>query len=133
MTAFVTGGGGFIGRHLVRRLREAGTEVRAIARSEASAVQLRAAGCEVVIGDVLDSAALRTALEGCSVARPPRLSTPTWALRAAAPIVSRIGPNVSELIRSSAGVTYWATNAKARRELGYAARDLDAGLSATFG
>jgi nucleoside-diphosphate-sugar epimerase len=30
MTAFVTGGGGIIGRHLVRRLREGGTAVRAI-------------------------------------------------------------------------------------------------------
>jgi dihydroflavonol-4-reductase len=68
VTAFVTGGGGFIGRHLVRRLREAGTEVRAIARSEASAAHLRAAGCEVVVGDMLDTSALRTALEGCSVA-----------------------------------------------------------------
>ena len=315
MTAFVTGGGGFIGRHLVRGLREAGTEVRAIARSEASAAQLRAAGCEVVVGDVLDTAVLRTALDGCSVAyhlagdyrvgirasdrdgmvranvtaterlldgaieagvarivhtstinafgdtgyrvvdesyerpqpyryvslydetkhlahlaaheriaagapiliampgsvygpgdhsslggvlkqasegrlpaitfgdaglnmahvediaagialvgetglsgesfvlggeittlaelvrrvsaiagrRPPRMSTPTWALRAAAPIVSRIGPDLGELVRASAGVTYWATDAKARRELGYAPRDLEAGLSATFG
>jgi len=68
VTAFVTGGGGFIGRHLVRRLRDAGTEVRAIARSEASAAQLRAAGCEVVVGDMLDATALCTALDGCSVA-----------------------------------------------------------------
>ncbi len=315
MTAFVTGGGGFIGRHLVRRLRAAGTDVRAIARSEASAAQLRAAGCEVVVGDVLDAAALRSAVEVCYVAyqlagdyrvgirasdrdrmvranviaterlldaaidagvgrivhtstinafgdtgyrvvdesyerprpyryvsyydetkhlahlaaheriaagapiliampggvygpgdhsslggvlkqasegrlpaitfgdaglnmahvediaagialvgetglvgesfvlggeittlaelvrrvsaiagrRPPRLSTPTWALRAAAPIVSRIGSDLGELVRASAGVTYWATDAKARRELGYAPRDLEAGLSATFG
>ena len=315
MTAFVTGGGGFIGRHLVRRLREGGTEVRAIARSQASAAELRATGCEVVVGDVLDEAVMRTALDGCSVAyhlagdyrvgirasdrnamvranvtaterlldvaidagverivhtstinafgdtgyrvvdesyerprpyryvsfydetkhrahlaahgriaagapiliampggvygpgdhsslggvlgqasegklpaitfgdaglnmahvediaagialvgetglvgesfvlggeittlaelvrrvssmagqRPPRLSTPTWALRAAAPIVSRIGSDLGELIRASAGVTYWATDAKARRELGYAPRDLEAGLTATFG
>lgn len=315
MTAFVTGGGGFIGRYLVRRLREDGTEVRAIARSDASAAQLREAGCEVVAGDVLDTAALRKTLEGCSVAyhlagdyrvgirgsdrdamvranvtaterlldaaidagvarivhtstinafgdtayrvvdesyerprpyryvslydetkhlahlaaheriaagapiliampggvygpgdhsslggvltqasegklaaitfgdaglnmahvediaagialvgetglvgesfvlggeittlaelvrrvsaiagrRPPRMSTPTWALRAAAPIVSRIGPDLGELVRASAGVTYWATDAKARRELGYAPRDLEAGLTATFG
>lgn len=315
MTAFVTGGGGFIGRHLVRRLRDGGHEVRAIARSESSAAILRAAGCEVVVGDVLDADALRAALDGCEVAyhvagdyrvgipvsaheameranvtaterlldaavvagvgrivhvstinafgdtgyrvvdetferprpyryvsyydetkhrahlvahdridagapvliampggvygpgdhsslggvlqqaadgrlpsltfgdlglnmahvediaagialvgergqigesyvlggeiatlaelvrrvaavadrRAPRLSTPTWALRAAAPIVRRIGPDLGEIVTASAGVTYWATDAKARRELGYAPRDLEAGLRATFG
>lgn len=315
MTAFVTGGGGFIGRHLVRRLRDGGHEVRAIARSESSAAILRAAGCEVVVGDVLDADTLRAALDGCEVAyhvagdyrvgipvsaheameranvtaterlldaavvagvgrivhvstinafgdtgyrvvdetferprpyryvsyydetkhrahlvahdridagapvliampggvygpgdhsslggvlqqaasgrlpsltfgdlglnmahvediaagialvgergrigesyvlggeiatlaelvrrvaavadrRAPRLSTPTWALRAAAPIVRRIGPDLGEIVTASAGVTYWATDAKARRELGYAPRDLEAGLRATFG
>jgi dihydroflavonol-4-reductase len=315
MRAFVTGGGGFIGRHLVARLRDAGAEVRAIARSDASAIRLRAAGCEVVVGDVLDAGVLRSAQTGCDVtyhlagdyrvgipksARtameaanvtatervldaateagvgrivhvstqnafgdtgyrvvdetferrrpyryvsfydetkhrahlsakrridagapvliampgsvygpgdhsslggvlhqaatgklpsltfgdlglnmahvediaagialvgekgsvgetfvlggelttmaelvrrvaaiaaqpPPRLTTPTWALRAAAPLVRRIGPDLGEIVSASAGVTYWASDAKARRELGYAPRDLEAGLSATFG
>lgn len=68
MTAFVTGGGGFIGRRLVQRLRGGGTAVRALARSERSAASLRAAGCEVVIGDALDTTALRGAMEGCAVA-----------------------------------------------------------------
>jgi hypothetical protein len=65
--------------------------------------------------------------------RPPRLTTPTWALRVAAPIVRRIGPDLGEIVRASAGVTYWASDAKARRELGYAPRDMEAGLTATFG
>jgi dihydroflavonol-4-reductase len=68
MAAFVTGGGGFIGRQLVRRLRASGTDVRAIARSERSAAALRDAGCEVVVGDVLDAPALADALRGCDVA-----------------------------------------------------------------
>jgi nucleoside-diphosphate-sugar epimerase len=315
MIAFVTGGGGFIGGQLVRRLRNAGAGVRAIARSDASAQWLRDAGCEVVIGDVLDREDLAAGLEGCEVAyhvagdyrvgiraterpamhaanvtatervldaavaagvgrvvhvstinafgdtgyrvvdetyqrprpyryvsyydetkhrahlvahermaagapiliampggvygpgdhsslggllaqaasgrlpsltfgdlgmnmahvediaagialvgergrageayvlggelttmaelvrrvasiggrRPPRMTTPTWGLRAAAPLVRRIGPDLGEIVRASAGVTYWATDAKARRELGYAPRDLEAGLSAVFG
>ena len=45
----------------------------------------------------------------------------------------RIGPNLGEIVSASAGVTYWATDAKARRELGYAPRDLEAGLTETFG
>ncbi|HEU4862581.1 MAG TPA: NAD-dependent epimerase/dehydratase family protein, partial [Candidatus Limnocylindria bacterium] len=65
--------------------------------------------------------------------RAPRLATPTWPLRLAAPLVRRFGPDLGELVSASAGVTYWASDAKARRELGYAPRDLEAGLSATFG
>ncbi len=65
--------------------------------------------------------------------RPPRLATPTWMLRAAAPLARRVGPDLGELVRASAGVTYWATDAKARRDLGYAPRDLESGLVETFG
>jgi dihydroflavonol-4-reductase len=315
MRAFVTGGGGFIGRHLVARVLELGAEVRAIARTERSAAALRDAGCEVVVGDVLDASTLTDAMRGCDVAyhlagdyrvgirpsdrpameaanvtatelvldasvaagvgrivhvstinafgdtgyrvvdetwerprpyqyvsfydetkhrahlaahegihagapvliampggvygpgdhsslggqlqqaaegrlraltfgdaglnmahvddiaagialvgergrigeayvlggeittlaelvrrvsaiaghRPPRLSTPIWALRAAAPLARRIGPDLGEIVSASNGVTYWATDAKARRELGYAPRDLESGLTAVFG
>jgi dihydroflavonol-4-reductase len=65
--------------------------------------------------------------------RPPRLATPTWILRASAPLTRRIGPDLGEIVSASDGVTYWATDAKARRELGYAPRDLESGLSELFG
>jgi nucleoside-diphosphate-sugar epimerase len=315
MRAFVTGGGGFIGRQVVNHLRARGVEVRAIARSDASAERLRRAGCEVVIGDVLDATLLRGAMDGIDAAyhlagdyrvgigdgerpameaanvtatervldaahvagvprivhvstvnafgdteyrvvdetferprpyryvsfydetkhrahlaarerieagapivvampggvygpgdhsslggvldqaargalpaltfgdlgmnmghvddiaegivlagerggigeayvlggelttlaelvrrvaaiawqRPPRLTTPTWALRVASPIVKRFGSDLGEIVRASAGVTYWATDGKARAELGYAPRDLESGLTAVFG
>lgn len=66
--------------------------------------------------------------------QPPRVSTPSWLLGALAPLGSVIGPllgdepNLAETIRASNGVTYWASDAKARRELGYAPRDLESGL-----
>jgi len=66
---------------------------------------------------------------------PPRITTPSWLLRAVAPLGGVIGsalggaePNLAEMIRASDGVTYWASDAKARRELGYAPRDLEVGL-----
>ena len=34
---------------------------------------------------------------------------------------------------ASAGVTYWASDAKARRELAHAPRDLESGLTEVFG
>jgi dihydroflavonol-4-reductase len=66
--------------------------------------------------------------------RPPRLTIPSWLLRGAAPVAGMIGsvlpaaPNVGEMVRASAGVTYWFSDARARVELGYAPRDLDTGL-----
>jgi hypothetical protein len=43
-----------------------------------------------------------------------------------------VGPNLRELISASDGVTYWASDDKARAELGYAPRDLDTGLTETL-
>jgi dihydroflavonol-4-reductase len=65
---------------------------------------------------------------------PPSITIPTLLLRGFAPLGGVIGPamgvapNLGEVIRAAAGVTYWATDAKARTELGYSPRDLEAGL-----
>ncbi len=65
--------------------------------------------------------------------KPPSFTTPSWAMKAMAPLGALIGPavgsqNLAEVIRSSDGVTYWVSSEKAKRELGYAPRDLEAGL-----
>src|SRR3954453_16959282 len=59
-TAFVTGGSGFIGGGLVRRLLQEGRGVRALARSEGSANRLRELGADPVRGDLDDAAAIRS-------------------------------------------------------------------------
>jgi nucleoside-diphosphate-sugar epimerase len=70
--------------------------------------------------------------------RPPGLTLPTWLVRPLVPIGPLVGrltgtpPNLGELISASDGVTYWATDDKARRELGYAPRGLREGLELTF-
>ena len=64
MRAFVTGGTGFIGGQLVRKLRERGDDVVALVRSPDKAGDLKRLGCELVEGDVSSSDAIRRGAEG---------------------------------------------------------------------
>ncbi len=63
-----------------------------------------------------------------------RIKMPSTVFRAITPFGSVIGrmtgraPNLHEVIRASKDVTYWATSAKAERDLGYAPRRLEQGL-----
>ncbi len=61
--ALVTGGGGFLGSAICRRLREHGHRVVAMQRSPAPA--LAAMGVEVMQGDLVDGAAVARAAQGC--------------------------------------------------------------------
>lgn len=67
MAILVTGGTGLLGRALVERLVPDGGEVRALARSDASAAGLAGLGAEPVRGDVLDVDSLIGAMEGCEL------------------------------------------------------------------
>jgi NADH dehydrogenase len=60
----VTGGTGFVGSHLIRRLRQKDLPVRAIVRDPAKAGALRDLGVEVVAGDVTDRPSLEGAANG---------------------------------------------------------------------
>jgi nucleoside-diphosphate-sugar epimerase len=67
-TAFVTGGSGFIGGRLLRRLIADGVAVRALARSEGSAAAVGELGAEPVLGDLGDADAIAAGADGCDVA-----------------------------------------------------------------
>lgn len=92
-----------------------------------------AGGQKSTIGELVDKVA---ALSG---RRPPRITMPPAVMKAAIPLGPLVGrvmgfpPNLGELIRTSDGVTFWMTDEKARRELGWSPRDLDSGLAETLG
>jgi dihydroflavonol-4-reductase len=66
-SVLVTGGTGFLGRALAERLLRHGDQVKALARSDASASALAAMGAEPVRGDVLDGDSLVAAMRGCEL------------------------------------------------------------------
>ena len=63
----VTGGTGFIGSHVVRRLCTQQYDVRVLARSTSSLQNIEGLPIEIVRGDLTDRASLDRAVEGCQV------------------------------------------------------------------
>ena len=64
-TLFLTGGSGYVGRNLIRRLCGDGYTVRALVRSDAAATTVQALGAQTVRGDVLDPG-IAQAMTGCA-------------------------------------------------------------------
>ena len=65
MRVAVTGGTGFIGKRVVRILRERGHEVVCVVRNPDKASSLAALGATLARGDILDGASLSAAFAGC--------------------------------------------------------------------
>jgi nucleoside-diphosphate-sugar epimerase len=70
--------------------------------------------------------------------KAPKRAMPTPLMKMMTPIGPLVGkmmgqpPNLRELISAADGVTFWASNEKAKRELGYAPRGIEAGLRDTL-
>lgn len=63
----ITGATGFLGVSLVRRLLADGARVRVLARSATKAKPLVDRGAQLVVGDITDPAAVRTAVDGAEL------------------------------------------------------------------
>lgn len=92
----------------------------------------------VLAGDCLRLAHIVERAAAAAERRPPRFTVPTAVLRALAPIADRVTrlvgreSNLRETVRTGDDVTFWASADRARRELGWQPRPLDAGLRETL-
>jgi dihydroflavonol-4-reductase len=69
-----------------------------------------------------------------AVAKATGRTLPAFVLPPAiARLAGRLVPSMREVVSSADGVTFWATDAKARAELGTSPRDLMTGMRDTFG
>jgi NADH dehydrogenase len=68
MNVFLTGGTGFVGRNMVKRLLGEGHIVRALVRDPQNAEGSPRTGVELVAGDVVSGAGLGEGLRGCDAA-----------------------------------------------------------------
>jgi nucleoside-diphosphate-sugar epimerase len=66
--AFVTGGSGFIGGALIRRLVAEGWDVHALVRSEPSAQKVTALGAKAIAGDLADVPSMAVGAQYCEIA-----------------------------------------------------------------
>ena len=65
MKALVTGGGGFLGKAIVKLLLARGDQVRSFSRG--AYPELARLGVEHIVGELDDAAAVRRAAEGCDI------------------------------------------------------------------
>ncbi|MCP4356864.1 MAG: NAD-dependent epimerase/dehydratase family protein [Chloroflexi bacterium] len=67
MKAFITGGSGFVGQHLIPKLIQQDYDVYALARSERSAALITQLRATPVLGDITDTASMREGMIGSDV------------------------------------------------------------------
>ena len=81
ITAFVTGGSGFVGRNLIRALCARGDTVRALVRSDASAAIVSSLGADPVPGDLEVTGVMREAMHAADVVFHVAAEVAEWGPR----------------------------------------------------
>ena len=90
-TVFLTGGSGFLGGHLLRELRAAGCEVRALSHRAETDAALAALGAVPLRAELADADSLAQALAGCEAVFHAAGDTSVWKSRAAAQTATNVG------------------------------------------
>ena len=102
-TVFLTGASGFLGGHLLRELRAAGFEVRALSRSAKSDEAIARQGGVPVRADLADLASLQAAQTGCVAVFHAAASTSMWRRQAAAQTATNV-QGTENLLRAAQSV-----------------------------
>ncbi len=89
-TVFLTGASGFLGGHLLRELREAGCQVKALSRRPDSDAAIASQGGVPVRSDLADSASLLSAIDGCEAVFHAAADTSMWKPQAIAQTATNI-------------------------------------------
>jgi dihydroflavonol-4-reductase len=101
MTVFLTGATGFVGSAVLRRLLNAGEEVRVLARKGGERRNIDGLACEVVEGDLTDPTTYAARLSGCDALYHVAADYRIWAPDAAA--MNRINiEGTRDLLRAAA-------------------------------
>jgi nucleoside-diphosphate-sugar epimerase len=90
-TVLLTGGAGFLGRHLLRELLASGASVRALSRRGETDAVLAQLGAQPVRGDVTDAPSVRAAVAGVDAIFHAAADTNTWSKRNAAQWATNVG------------------------------------------
>jgi len=67
MDIFVTGGTGFTGSHLVKRLSSLNHNIKALARKKSNTESLKLPGVEIIYGDITDRNLIFNSIKGCDI------------------------------------------------------------------
>lgn len=66
MSIFITGGTGYIGAHLLKRLADSGEKIHVLVRSEKKATNIKHPNVAIFEGDIMNKGSIRDAMQGCN-------------------------------------------------------------------
>ena len=66
MSIFITGGTGYIGSHLLKKLTDSGEKIHVLVRSEKKATDIKHPNVTIFEGDIMNKESIKDAMHGCS-------------------------------------------------------------------